>query len=422
MLLGIKKNYNTLLQSFQFSVLFKPKTEAFKCESICILLFFPAINFFLNQILQTYFAFSSISYIFYLLMAVIGLLAYSAWFSKTPRSVVILSIAILLLAFFSFLIYPQISKVLLNKDLNPLTSALMGLFFYQIPALIYSSNITDWGLLLRRCLFYAITTVFLGVISFYFFTIQAASEDIPNYMVYLYNLLAGLGPMVVLTFMSRSVIKMGLLIIGFICLLIVGARGAQLSFVLVIIACAIYFAKNKLRALSALGIISLLFIIALNNLDVISGWMDTLLGDYGAHSRTLTKLIEGDFFSQSGRDKLRDIIYVGINQNPFGYGLFGDRYLTAVGGWGEPAYCHNIFLELCCDFGIIIGPILFISICYKIIKNCNTNRQHNKRNFLLLLLPCGFFELFFSNSLILSIPFFAMIGVLLNNSRIYLHK
>lgn len=416
-MLKIKELSHNILDNFRISVFFTPKSEAFWCESICILLFFPAINFFLNQILQTYFSFSSISYIFYLIMAAIGATSYFVCYPKASKGVVGISLWMLVFTLFAFIIYPQIRNVLINNDLNPLSSAILGLFFYQIPIMVYTSSINDWHSLVRKCTFYSTITVLLGIVSFYYFTIQAGSEDIPNYMVYSYNLLAGLGPFVVISFISKNIFANSILLVGLICLIVVGARGAQISFLLIVITCIIEFSNKKEKTISLLVLFGILLLLALDNLDYMSSCMDSLLGEYGAHSRTLTKLMEGDFFSQSGRDVLRNIIYEGISNNPFGYGIFGDRYLTAVGGWGEPAYCHNILLEMCCDFGILFGPILFLWVCHSILKLIKVKVNLYKKYFLLFLLPCGFFELLFSGSYLVSITFFAILGLILNKKK-----
>ncbi len=408
-----KRPITLLLSIFGFNEFKHITKETLIVEGICVLVFFPAINFFLNQILQTYFSFSSVSALFYITMAIFGLYSYSFFFKSGP-AVAIIAFLVFLSTLFSYLFYPEISKIFINEDFNPLTSAFLGILFYQIPALILASNLKRYDFLIKRARLYSLITVIVGIISFYYFTIVSASEDIPNYMVYSYNLLSGLGPLIVLAYYDRNLIYAIPIALGAICMLVVGARGAQMSLLLIVLFSIIAFSKNRAKTIS--GILVLLFIcmFAISHIDILADGIDKLLGDYNVHSRTLAKMMEGSFFSQSGRDKLRDIVIEGISNRPFfGYGLFGDRYVTATMGWGEPAYCHNLFLELCCDMGIVLGSLAFLFIVISLIRNIISHNR-NKKAAILVCMSCGFFELLFSNSYLLSIPFFCLLGFFLN--------
>ena len=407
-----------ILHSFKLDTLIKPKSNAFVCEAVCVLAFLPAINFFLNQILQTYFSFSSISSIFYLFMAAIGLAAYTWYFSKSQSIIVITAILILLLTFISYSIYPEISTEIINNEINPLTNTILGLFCYQIPAMIYASNIKKWDVLMSRMYVYSIFTLFLGIVSFYYFTFKTNSEDIPNYMVYSYNLLTGLGPLVVFSFLNKNLFDIILVFIGAVCMLINGARGAQVAFVLIIFCCMLFLSTlNKYQTVFLLTLTFILLVTFISNPKGVSDALDNVLGDYNIHSRTLMKLLEGDAMSQSGRDIIREDIIVGITNNPFGYGLFGDRYLTAIGSWGTPTYCHNFFFEICCDFGILIGPIIILYLFISISRLLRDKQNPHKANVMLMLLPCGIFQLLFSGSFIVNITFFLVIGSIFNDKK-----
>ena len=163
----------------EFKAILHPGSESFKCESLCVLLFFPSINFFLNHILQSYFSFGSISIIFYLIMGLVGILSYIYYLKRTTYKVFLLIASLFVFSFISYAIYPEISEIFFSGELNPLTSAFICSLFYLAPALILSSCIRDWYYILHRAELYAVITVIIGIIDCYFFTIQAMSEDIP---------------------------------------------------------------------------------------------------------------------------------------------------------------------------------------------------------------------------------------------------
>lgn len=88
-------------------------------------------------------------------------------------------------------------------------------------------------------------------------------------------------------------------------------------------------------------------------------------------SRTLEKLLSGDIMNDSERKIIWFYIAAGIINNiPFGYGIGSDRLLLAS-KMRTGLYAHNFILEICYDFGIVIG-LFVVGWIFKLLYNCLT--------------------------------------------------
>lgn len=181
----------------------------------------------------------------------------------------------------------------------------------------------------------------------------------------------------------------------FLCILILGARGPMIAF-LIFIAYDIVQSNKKM-----------IFPVAILAIIVIGG-MSTIMeffGRLGFQSRTLNMFATGDFSSSSGRDEIYNKMINVMWDHPFGIGIFGDRvYLNGL-------YCHNIFLEIALNFGLIV----FLGILvYSIVKFVKVYKASNKvyRNILVLFLVVGFIPLLISGSYLTDYNLGLFIGIL----------
>lgn len=116
------------------------------------------------------------------------------------------------------------------------------------------------------------------------------------------------------------------------------------------------------------------------------------------------------------RTYLRDIVLKGIYEKPIrGFGPYGDYYLTRndthfINGM----YVHNIFIELMCDYGIIIGILLFIVLFVLLFKAYNSSEGIEVKLIILILSSNTIYKLFFSGSYLKEPYFFFMLGVLIS--------
>ena len=158
---------------------------------------------------------------------------------------------------------------------------------------------------------------------------------------------------------------------------------------------------------STLGIFMVIFIFFK---DIVNTLYNVLL-HHGIYSRTLYLLSDNRGFYLSGRFPIYQGIIAEIMNNPFlGIGLGGDRRIT------NGTYAHNLFIELICNFGFIIGGIFIISILYLILYSLQY-KNNTKYTLSLLWIALGFIPLMVSGSYLISISFAIFLGILVRFKR-----
>jgi hypothetical protein len=89
-------------------------------------------------------------------------------------------------------------------------------------------------------------------------------------------------------------------------------------------------------------------------------------------SRTLAMLLSGEFFSDSGRGDIQRKVIAESGLLP--NGLYGDFAASGV-------YSHNWIVEILCNFGYLIGPIIIFIILFILIKSTVIYRRENSFRF-----------------------------------------
>lgn len=147
-------------------------------------------------------------------------------------------------------------------------------------------------------------------------------------------------------------------------------RGALLvTMVMMLIFFVKYVNVSKKSLICIAGtIVFVLFILFKTQIiQVVKDMMNTL----GLESRTLEKLLSGDITNDSERKIIWAYMASGIMKDiPFGHGIGADRLLLA-NSMREGLYAHNFILEICYDYGIVIGLIVIVWI-FKMVYNCLT--------------------------------------------------
>lgn len=220
-----------------------------------------------------------------------------------------------------------------------------------------------------------------------------------SFVFYGYSMSFGYGcllPMAILYSKENTISR----IISFIILLVVfsiGSRGAALVFILYVIIDVLLFDRRKLPFLCCIGFIAILMIPV----------FFTFLDKIDINSRTLSLLLQGDFFNyDSGRSDIYAKIYSLIIAEPFGHGVYGDR--VALDGM----YSHNFFLEILFDFGIIGGFLIFVFLggwILSVYVKINKEKKRMLIQFIIVLLA----PLMVSNSLLKDYNFGLLLGIII---------
>lgn len=127
---------------------------------------------------------------------------------------------------------------------------------------------------------------------------------------------------------------------------------------------------------------SLLFIGGVAVIILFTAMTDVLL-DLLPNSRSLQYLVKGEMFDDSSRsESFYSRLIVSLQENPLKmHGFLGDQIFLA----GQNAsideilssFAHNVYLELCMNFGVIIGIILSIIFTIVLLKAYKNSRYAN---------------------------------------------
>ncbi len=190
----------------------------------------------------------------------------------------------------------------------------------------------------------------------------------------------------------KNLIYMMVFLISFLELMIYGARGAILCFV-------IFFFLNRVLVQKEQVILNFLIIAAVAfvilNLSRFLDLAEMLVGLAGINSRPINKmrmLVEGGFaYASAGRSQ----IYASTIEVIKEHFIFGE----IIDASNDDPYAHNLFLQVLRDLGIV-GFIPLITMLVVIVAYiANGHHDRKKRMVLLLLFSIGVGRLLFSSTL-----------------------
>lgn len=201
-------------------------------------------------------------------------------------------------------------------------------------------------------------------------------------------------PMTVL-YSHRKIYDITASILIFFVVLSIGCRGAALYFIAYVVL-DLLLSKSKYRYVAIFLAAS--FILVLPN---IGGFLDSI----GISSRTLNMFASGEIGDDSGRDAISNLFFNMLLKNPIvGLGLFGDRAIPNV------PYCHNIFLEILLNFGLLFGTLIIMFLGRLVYKTYVAASDEN-RNKLIRYFCALFLPFLTSDSYLISSGFAIFLGI-----------
>lgn len=201
-------------------------------------------------------------------------------------------------------------------------------------------------------------------------------------------------PILVLFYQNKwySLLFAGIL---FLLLLIYGSRAPLISLALFFV--YVFIREKKYTFL----VVLIIFIFAFTPL------LTAFLESQGFSSRTLELYLSGELNTDNGRNDITNQIMRGIKQNPYGWGMFGDRVITN----GE-TYAHNFIREVIVDFGVVFGPFILVCFFYEILKTFVKCKGADRDIFAMFSFGC-LAPVFVSGSFITNMNFALFIGIML---------
>lgn len=203
------------------------------------------------------------------------------------------------------------------------------------------------------------------LIGFIPFTSLYGESDLSiNYMKYGYAIL----PIVLVAYTNiirghTSIAEWGLFLCSLLSMIVFGARGAQLTFVLFFLFSFLFL--SRVRFIWKL-LISVVILIGVFALPYLLTQLISILDQYGVSSYPIAKyseLLSGTDFidTSSGRNFLYEYAYLRILEHP----LLGNPLNSCyVDTGGDFYYYHNVFLDLLVNYGTIVTGVLLLLLVY----------------------------------------------------------
>lgn len=276
-----------------------------------------------------------------------------------------------------------------------------------IPMIMITAAIKDWDRLYASLKPAAMIVIICAVL---YLPIRSRGQVAIGYMGFSYQIMFSVVYMTILSLREKGVVNIVFAVAGGFSILALGARGPLVGLLFSVV---IYMLANfKVNAKSVMATLSALFagILLWAKFSDILFMAENLMSRIGISSRTLTYIIQEDFFNSTGRTEFWRITIQAINNRLlFGYGMGGDRYVLYQ-MYGKGRYAHNVFLELLVQYGVFLGGLFVLTILYFVIKNI-ISKQRDGLFYIGLISICstGLFQLFFSKSYMLEPMFFIML-------------
>ena len=357
-------------------------------------------------ILQTYmhisYAIAVLLYIFYY-----GLLLVCCFnvFTRMP-SASFWGISLILLAYLTtLLVFPANRRFMWTDILDFMENPTYSFILFAFAGFVMAPCLTDFEMF--QSIFEKFAVVAVSALSLRYIWGRFLGDVLPEYMTFSYNLLLPTAFLMLRCILNFRWYRLLLSGMGSIIILIAGCRGALVGLIGSLILYVFFVGKipvkNKSRAILILIILALVVLAFYNQiLSFIAQTLDSL----GIGSRTIGMLLDASITSDSGRGKYQATVWE--NLNIWGHGLWGDRELL----YGH--YVHNLFLEILCDFGLLLGPIILVGLI-SLLHRGFKRADETKSVLLCALFSTGIIKLIFSGSFLNIEPaLYVLIGLCVN--------
>ena len=384
------------------------------------LLSFIPLNYYINVFLSDYLHSGlGVSALLYGLAVCFGVGSYFLCFKKSKLLGLFVILFLLFGTIFYLFLYPSNSSLVFTSFLDLAYNPFIILFAYCVPVfLIGLSGKIDYKKVFKIIVIIGRIVVIALIIFFFALNIGWKNSG-GQYMTTSYYALPSICALMLSHAKKKRFVSIdGLLsLFGIFLIMVGGSRGALMCvalFALLLIFYSSFKLKQKIWLFVAFIILLTILIVGFNDLlALFKSFMRLLVFD----SRTISKIEGSSFFVSNDRIQIWSNCIQAILQTPLapflGFGLWGDRPIAN-------GYSHNIFVELITSFGFFFGTLFFLVICLKIIKGIigSFKTTNEKSTLFLIAIPYGFFQLLFSDSFLLNVWFFLLIGLMFQNNSL----
>ncbi len=347
----------------------KGKIENRLSDFIAIGLFLPVIKFCIVQSIPGLVAYNSIA------NALIGVLMLLLFARNLP--VILKRSAKYAFGLGCVLLMLFISTLAFNgENFSNTLAAAPDILIISSTLFLTAVSITDFDLLYEKlskwapiaiafAIFMVVCTSIIGVVG--------TAETSYNMSLSYYTLVPTL--LMYSNFVYRKkIVYILFFVAGVFVVLFMGSRGPLVCILLFVLLFSLKTLKlsvsNMLILAAVIGIGIFIFV---NYVDI-ANFLYSWLLEHNIESRTLHKLLIGEFFDDSDRRSIINEAMFVISQKPFGIGFMGDLRT------------HNILVENLLWFGWLFGSLINIFLIYKVIRTVFIKMfKHNKLSCLILI-------------------------------------
>ena len=305
---------------------------------------------------------------------------------------------------FEYSVIEEGSDVGLQFLVGFLTIGIAGILFGTVRCSVsYFFNVTNkvaW-----------INFLLIGFIPFT--PLYGVSEQSINYMKYGYAIL----PIVLVAYTNiirghTSIAQWTLFLCSLFSMIVFGARGAQLTFVLFFLVSFLFLSRE--RFIWKL-LISAVILVGIFALPYLLTQLISILNQYGVSSYSIAKyseLLSGTDFidTSSGRNFLYEYAYLRILEHPLLGNPFNSCYVDTGGDF---YYYHNVFLDLLVNYGVFITGGMILLLAY-VLWSIFTRGTLDEKYLIAILFVVPFGRLVVSSSFWLRPEFWLFLSYSIN--------
>lgn len=220
-----------------------------------------------------------------------------------------------------------------------------------------------------------------------------------------YNLLPHLCLIAYYVITSPKWYNLVLWFVGSVYLLFLGTRGPVLCEFLCVVGMVCFFAtwKHKKLILTIGSVLMVCFVFSPYLLAMLR-WLRDLAAEFGLSVRIFDFVLSNSISDSTGRNILAEkLIRAMDGHGLFGLGLYADRRIMG-------SYAHNLVLELCVDFGYMLGSVFFAAALIIPTAAFFVTKVQQEKGIILVLFCANLLSLMLSSSYLEAPNFFFLLG------------
>ena len=262
----------------------------------------------------------------------------------------------------------------------------------------------------KNDLFWCSVFSILGMFAFRLYLLNSGRALENDDMEAAYRMLPSIMYLIYYASVKKQVVYIAIAGVLSTVILIFGTRGPIVCMLVYVALLTIYY-SFKSRNLKKLLILLIIFAIVLSififdSLFIeVTSVLSKAFEKIGFSTRIFTFIIEGDITASKGRESLAKQAVEAIIENPmWGYGITADRAMFGI-------YPHNMFLEILCQYGIVFGSLLIITmLVITVIALLKSRKNTGSFTFGLMLVSIVFVKLMISSTYTTEPLLFFMMG------------